>query len=59
MSKGLLRNKIADLKLALEGRVTQHHRFLLNEMLDDLRHVGRQDEQGGGRNREAAAPFSR
>jgi transposase len=39
MSKGLLRNKIPELKLALEGRVTEHHRFLLNEMLDDLRHV--------------------
>ena len=39
MSKGLLRNKIPELKLALEGRVTEHHRFLLAEMLDDLRHV--------------------
>lgn len=39
MSKGLLRNKIPELKLALEGRVNEHHRFLLKEMLDDLRHV--------------------
>jgi transposase len=39
MSKGLLRNKIPELQLALQGRVTQHHRFLLPEMLDDLRHV--------------------
>lgn len=39
MSKGLLRNKIPELKLALQGRVTEHHRFLLQEMLDDLRHV--------------------
>jgi transposase len=39
MSKGLLRNKLPDLKLALQGRVTEHHRFLLKEMLDDLRHV--------------------
>ena len=39
MSKGLLRNKIPELKLALEGRVTEHHRFLLEAMLDDLRHV--------------------
>jgi transposase len=39
MSKGLLRNKIPELTLALEGRVTEHHRFLLGEMLDDLRHV--------------------
>ncbi len=39
MAKGLLRNKIPELKAALEGRVTEHHRFLLKEMLDDLRHV--------------------
>jgi transposase len=39
MSKGLLRNKRPALKLALQGRVTEHHRFLLKEMLDDLRHV--------------------
>ena len=39
MSKGLLRNKLPDLRLALQGRVTEHHRFLLKEMLDDLRHV--------------------
>ena len=30
MSKGLLRNKIPELKLALEGRMTEHHRFLLH-----------------------------
>jgi transposase len=34
MSKGLLRNKIPQLRLALEGRVTEHHRFLLKELLD-------------------------
>lgn len=39
MAKGLLRNKIPELKLALTGRVNDHHRFLLNEMLDDLRHI--------------------
>jgi len=39
MAKGLLRNKIPELQLALEGRVTEHHRFLLKEMLDDLQHV--------------------
>jgi transposase len=39
MSKGLLQNKIPDLKLALQGRINEHRRFLLKEMLDDLRHV--------------------
>jgi len=37
MSKGLLRNKIPELKLALEGRVTEHHRFLLRQLYDHLR----------------------
>ena len=39
MAKGLLRNKIPELQLALQGRVTEHHRFMLKEMLDDLQHV--------------------
>jgi len=37
MSKGLLRNKIPELKLALEGRMTEHHRFLLRQLCDHLR----------------------
>src|SRR5436305_15045635 len=37
LSKGLLRNKIPELKLALEGRMTEHHRFLLRQLLDHLR----------------------
>src|SRR6202140_1499482 len=37
MSKGLLRNKIPELRLALEGRVTEHHRFLLRQLFEHLR----------------------
>src|SRR3981081_1138434 len=37
MSKGLLRNKIPELKLALEGRMTEHHRFLLTQLFEHLR----------------------
>jgi len=37
LSKGLLRNKIPELKLALEGRMTEHHRFLLRQLFDHLR----------------------
>ena len=37
MSKGLLRNKIPELRLALEGRMTEHHRFLLRQLYDHLR----------------------
>jgi transposase len=36
MSKGLLRNKIPELRLALEGRMTEHHRFLLGQLCDHL-----------------------
>jgi len=37
MAKGLLRNKLPELRLALEGRVTDHHRFMLKQLLDHLR----------------------
>src|SRR6266404_9765817 len=37
MAKGLLRNKIPELRQALEGRVTEHHRFLLRQLLDHLK----------------------
>ena len=36
MSKGLQRNKIPELKLALEGHVTEHHRFLVQQLYDHL-----------------------
>jgi transposase len=39
MSRGLLRRKIPELQLALEGYVSQHHRFLLQELLDHLEFV--------------------
>src|SRR5215813_3342602 len=39
MARGLLRRKIPQLRLALEGRVTQHHRFLLGELMDHLEFV--------------------
>ncbi len=37
MAQGKLRNKIPELKLALEGRMTAHHRFLLRQLFDHLR----------------------
>ena len=39
MSKGLLRNKRELLKQALAGRVTEHHRFMFRQLLEDLRHA--------------------
>jgi transposase len=39
LAKGRLRNKIPELELALEGRVEEHHRFLLKLQLDRLESV--------------------
>jgi transposase len=39
MSRGLLRRKIPQLQMALEGQVSPHHRFLLQELLDHLEFV--------------------
>jgi transposase len=36
MAKGTLRNKIPQLKLALEGKITDHHRFMLRQWMDML-----------------------
>jgi transposase len=37
-ARGRLRAKIPALRLALQGRVTAHHRFLLRLLLDDVTH---------------------
>lgn len=39
MSRGLLRRKIPQLQLALEGRVSTHHRFLLQQLMDHLEFI--------------------
>ena len=39
MARGLLRRKIPQLQLALEGRVSAHHRFLLQELMDHLEYL--------------------
>ena len=36
LAKGRLRNKVQDLELALEGKIEEHHRFLLQLQLDRL-----------------------
>lgn len=36
MARGTLRNKIPQLRLALQGQVTTHHRFMLRQWLDAL-----------------------
>jgi transposase len=41
LARRRLRGKIPELRLALEGKVTDHHRFLLGELLDQLDYVER------------------
>ncbi len=39
LARGKLRVKIPQLRLALQGRVTEHHRFLLRLLLDELTYL--------------------
>jgi transposase len=39
LARRKLRDKIPQLRLALQGRVTEHHRFLLRLLLDELQHM--------------------
>ena len=41
LTKGMLRKKIPQLRLALEGKITDHHRFMLRQWLDMLDFVDR------------------
>jgi transposase len=38
-AKGTLRGKRAELSLALRGRITEHHKLMLRELMDDLEFV--------------------
>jgi transposase len=40
LSRGTLRKKLPQLREALEGRFTEHHRFLLRELLDQIDYLG-------------------
>lgn len=44
-AKGRLIKKIPQLRLALRGRVTEHHRLLLGELMEDLEFVERKIER--------------
>jgi transposase len=46
---GVLRKKIPELKLALEGNCTEHHRYLLGRLLSHVGYLERQREQFDGR----------
>jgi transposase len=53
-----LRGKIPQLRVALHGAVTEHHRFLLRLLMDRLRHLEDWVEQRGARIEEVMAPLA-
>ena len=57
LAKGSLRKKIPQLQLALEGRITDHHRFLLRQWLDTLDFVDSKIAALEQEIREKARPF--
>lgn len=44
LARGRLRSKFKDLRLALEGHVTEHHRYLLGRLLSHVGYLERQSE---------------
>jgi transposase len=57
LARGRLREKLADLKRALAGHVTPHHRFLLEQLMDHLAHLEGQIEMLCAKIRELLRPF--
>lgn len=57
LAKGTLRGKIPPLRLALEGKVTAHHRFMLRQWLDALNFTDRKMAVLDQQIAEQARPF--
>jgi transposase len=58
LARGSLRRKAEPLRRALQGRVTEHHRFLLGALLDELRHLEDLIGRFTARIEEQMAPFA-
>lgn len=58
LARKRLREKISALRLALHGRVTEHHRFLLRMHLDHLKHLEELIDRLSERVEVALAPFA-
>ena len=58
LARRQLRSKIPQLRLALEGKVTEHHRFVLGELLDHLKYLESQIERFTRRIEEVSRPFA-
>jgi transposase len=57
LARGRLRAKLPALRLALEGHVTEHHRFMLGMLLDHLDQLEEQIECFSARIEEKLFPF--
>jgi len=58
LARGRLRGKIPQLQLALHGRVTDHHRFLLRSLLDHVEYLEGLIERFSMRIERVIAPFA-
>jgi transposase len=57
-ARGRLKKKVIPLRRALRGRVTDHHRFLLRMLMDQLRHLEGLIEGYSARIAEVMRPFA-
>jgi transposase len=58
LARRQLRSKLPELTLALEGRLTEHHRFVLGELLEHLEYLERQIARFGERIQAVSGPFA-
>jgi transposase len=59
LARRRLRGKIPQLRQALKGHVTEHHRFLLRTLMDHVRHLDDLIERLDQRIEEAMSPFAK
>lgn len=57
LAQGKLRKKIPELRRALAGKVTDHHRFMLEQYFEHVAHLEQQIESYSKRIKEAIVPF--
>jgi transposase len=58
LARRQLRGKIPELQLALDGHVTDHHRFMLDELMDHLDCLDQQIDRFSKRIEEVSRPFA-
>jgi len=59
LARKRLREKIPELCLALQGQVTDHHRFVLGELMDHIEYMERQIDRFSARIEEISRPFEK